>query len=413
MKKILTAVTSGLVLLAVWLYPAKNANAIPAWGRKYNADCSMCHTAYPRLNATGHKFRRMGYKMPADFDSKDVQFSADDLAKFGNYFSARGRPRVVWSKTKGATANFDFQMHDVTLFYAGPVTRNFAFFFELPFEPETGAGELEVGQLLANFGNSDSFFTMRAGQFHQFSGVGSGALDRPIALTRPSVMTTRINGFRLQHDGAGAEVGYSNGDFTGLIQVNNGVNAAGTGSVLDNNDPNKTKDVGVLLEYLIPDHDASLSALYVFGMEPTPTSVTVVPDGIGLTNTVFNRFYLFADYTFDDIGLKPIVGGSIGLDNQFFTGTTLITSANSRSWFAFGELDQKIKDELYAVARFDYFDPTNQDESVSGTSKTWAGTGSLVWQVQKFLRTTLEYQVNDNSARNAAHSVTGELQLVF
>ena len=296
MKKILTAVTSGLVLLAVWLCPAKNANAIPAWSRKYNADCSMCHTANPRLNATGHKFRRMGYKMPADFDSKDVQFSSEELAKFTNFFGARGRPRILWSKAREATTNFDLQMHDVTLFYAGPVTRNFSFFFELPFEPETGAGELEVGQLLATFGNSDSFFTMRAGQFHQFSGVGSGALDRPIALTRPSVMTTRINGFRLQHDGAGAEVGYSNGDFTGLVQVNNGVTAAGTGSVLNNNDPNQAKDVGVLLEYLIPDHEASVSALYVFGKEPPPTSLTTPPLLVGQKHTIFNRFYLFAEY---------------------------------------------------------------------------------------------------------------------
>lgn len=40
------------------------AEAIPAWSRKYNADCTLCHSAWPRLNRTGYLFRRHGYRMP-------------------------------------------------------------------------------------------------------------------------------------------------------------------------------------------------------------------------------------------------------------------------------------------------------------------------------------------------------------
>lgn len=412
MKNFLATVCS-LAILAVWLLPAKNAMAIPAWARKYNADCSMCHTMFPQLNATGHKFRRLGYKMPDEFDSGDTHMKTEELSKFTNYFSARGRPRIAYSKTRGAVGDFDFQMHDVTLFYAGPVTRNVGFFFELPFEPAEGDGFLEVGQLNLNFGDSDSYFFMRLGQFHQFSRVGFGGLDRPVGLGNPSVIDTRINGFRPRHDGAGVETGYSFGNFTGLVQVTNGITAAGTGSVLNDEDPNQKKDVGVLLEYMIPEHNGSITGLFVYGDAPAPTSVTVIPAGLGLTGTVYNRAYLFADYTFDKIGLKPLIGGSVGFDNQYFTGTTLVTANNSRSWFAFLELDQKIKDDIYAVGRFDYFDPTNQAEDVNGTVRTWTGTGSLVWAWQKYLRTALEYQATDNSARNLGHSVTAELQFDF
>jgi len=36
--------------------------AMPAWSRKYKADCSLCHTTYPRLNRTGYEFKRLGYR---------------------------------------------------------------------------------------------------------------------------------------------------------------------------------------------------------------------------------------------------------------------------------------------------------------------------------------------------------------
>ena len=41
-----------------------SAQAIPAFARKYNVDCTYCHTAWPQLNRTGYIFRRLGYRMP-------------------------------------------------------------------------------------------------------------------------------------------------------------------------------------------------------------------------------------------------------------------------------------------------------------------------------------------------------------
>lgn len=46
-----------------------SAEAIPAWSRKYNADCTLCHSAWPRLNRTGYLFRRLGYRMPQEVDA--------------------------------------------------------------------------------------------------------------------------------------------------------------------------------------------------------------------------------------------------------------------------------------------------------------------------------------------------------
>jgi len=40
------------------------AQAVPAFARKYNVDCTYCHTAWPQLNRQGYIFRRLGYRMP-------------------------------------------------------------------------------------------------------------------------------------------------------------------------------------------------------------------------------------------------------------------------------------------------------------------------------------------------------------
>lgn len=55
-----------LVLMAVIVPSA--AQAIPAFSKKYEAPCSVCHSTWPRLNDVGSKFKLNGYQMP---DSED------------------------------------------------------------------------------------------------------------------------------------------------------------------------------------------------------------------------------------------------------------------------------------------------------------------------------------------------------
>ncbi len=415
MKKFFVVFLIGV--MAVWFMPTKEAQAIAAWSRRYNADCSMCHTMYPRLNPTGQRFRRLGYKMPEEFDSaKEAQLAPEEMAKFTNYMSARTRPRFLVTKQHGTPANFSFELEDVTLFYAGPATKNVGFFAELAFEPAEEKGFVEVGQLNLNFGKSDSFFFLRTGLMHQFSKVGYGGLDRQIALSFPSLVQNRINGFAFRQDGLGIESGYSNGNLTALVQFTNGLNATNH-SITDNTDLNKHKDVGILLEYLIPDHDASVSALYVYGKEPTPQNNAGALVA-GARDVKYNRMAIFADYTFDKIHLKPLFGFAYGIDNEFVSGigsatATLVRGTTSRSWSTFLELDEEIIDNLYLVGRFEMIHPTQNSTGNAATKRTYNGTGALVWGFQKWLRTTLEYRATDNAAQALASSVTGELQLVF
>src|ERR1051326_8469034 len=56
-----------LALLVVGTLP--QANALPAFARKYGLRCSACHEAWPMLNYFGQKFKDNGYQLMNDRDS--------------------------------------------------------------------------------------------------------------------------------------------------------------------------------------------------------------------------------------------------------------------------------------------------------------------------------------------------------
>jgi mono/diheme cytochrome c family protein len=64
---VMTLAVAALAVISLpsWEGAAPNGfttQAMPAWSRKYKADCSLCHTTYPRLNRTGYEFKRLGYR---------------------------------------------------------------------------------------------------------------------------------------------------------------------------------------------------------------------------------------------------------------------------------------------------------------------------------------------------------------
>src|SRR5579884_4527872 len=61
---------SGLLLSVVSLLLfSPNANAFPAFARKYGLRCSACHESWPMLNYFGQKFKDNGYQLMNDKDA--------------------------------------------------------------------------------------------------------------------------------------------------------------------------------------------------------------------------------------------------------------------------------------------------------------------------------------------------------
>jgi hypothetical protein len=91
-----------LVLALGTLGAARNANAIPAFARKYGTSCLTCHTVYPKLTPFGEAFRRDGYRFPGN----DVDMIKQETVPMGQEAYKQQFPNAVWP---------DFIMNSVPL----------------------------------------------------------------------------------------------------------------------------------------------------------------------------------------------------------------------------------------------------------------------------------------------------------
>jgi len=154
---------AGALLLGV-----PDAQAIPAYARKYQTSCQTCHTAYPKLNPFGQAFRLLGYRMPGETE----EMVKEPPVKLGAPGYKRLWPDAVWpsdipgtvplslstdftsvtSRTTGEedgekeTVKNDFQFpEEVALLSGGTLGESLSFFGELVFHEEVEDGVAESG----------------------------------------------------------------------------------------------------------------------------------------------------------------------------------------------------------------------------------------------------------------------------
>src|SRR5271168_1994929 len=60
---------AALIVVFLILSSSQNANALPAFARKYGLRCSACHESWPMLNYFGQKFKDNGYQLMNDHDA--------------------------------------------------------------------------------------------------------------------------------------------------------------------------------------------------------------------------------------------------------------------------------------------------------------------------------------------------------
>lgn len=129
MKTALAVLTgiAGMVMLQT------DANAIPAFARKYSTPCSTCHTAYPKLNATGRKFKEDGYS----FGDKAGEEQISDYLHWDKHFPMSGAVvmRPYNHESNGGNSQIR-ALHEIELLTAGKVYKNLSTFFEIESEDE-------------------------------------------------------------------------------------------------------------------------------------------------------------------------------------------------------------------------------------------------------------------------------------
>ncbi len=370
-----------LVHVAMWfvvasvmfaLFPS-TASAIPAWSRRYDVQCSTCHyPAPPRLNAYGHKFRRAQFRLPDEFN-KDA-----DWKNLKNYVAFRIRGRYEYDSNEGAgTVTSSFKLNDATLFYAGPVSKNFSGFVELerPGDEEIIEAVVSIGGIR---GKPDSFWTFRLGQFHTLTRVGFGGLDRPTGISTPSAVSRALvsgNSFALNQDQVGAEGTYVHKNWRIIGQLLNGSNSltnADPGKTSDQADENRAKDAVLAYELMWGE---TASGLTVFGYRGTQDDLAnaTAPDIVTL-----KRFGVTAAQVFKK-GFEVQGGYVRGTDDYDIPVAGVDSVDGNGYWVELEQYFSKAKD----FTIFGRYDSTDPDTDVSDNSRKQVTVG-FVWPVAEW-----------------------------
>jgi len=147
MKRLFKITGRGIVLGvllsgAIAVLTPVESQALPAFSRKYDMVCTVCHTRMPRLNFFGQRFLENGYQIPGTMDGGRVKKTllggpnGATLDKVSNYMAVRLRADVerFGYDNNDATESDDkvrIQAPDViNFFFAGTATKNISFFFE-------------------------------------------------------------------------------------------------------------------------------------------------------------------------------------------------------------------------------------------------------------------------------------------
>lgn len=249
---------------------------IANWARKYSVDCATCHSpSVPRLNAFGHQFRKLGYRMDTEIE-KDKPEAYKEIGDFLSVRFRTGYAAERFSDIQTAGDGFNrfrtrngFRMPDVTLFYAGALTKNISLFTEIEFADFDETQVQVFGEWFS--GNPERNFTVRLGQMHTLSRIGWGGFDRPTGITTPDALaarklTTSPVPFRVGEDQRGVDAAFAfSPESRIIVGAYNGVNQAGAGNQLNGagfGDSDNAKDVLLAYEQMLGESGFTLFGYY-------------------------------------------------------------------------------------------------------------------------------------------------------
>jgi hypothetical protein len=190
-------VQSFATLALVWVFlilsSSQNANALPAFARKYGLRCSACHESWPMLNYFGQKFKDNGYQLMNDRDSPIWQNPG--------YWPVTFRIIPMWHRvstgkvavdqgsgiTRITTSGFDLSGLD---FHTGGTLEKNISFYALPSSDSTGAFHFET--VMARLDNlfGSPWLNIKLGKFE---------LDNLLSEKRPLTLTANGGIYQLYH----------------------------------------------------------------------------------------------------------------------------------------------------------------------------------------------------------------------
>lgn len=363
-----------VILIAAAPWPAR---ALPAWARRYNMNCSGCHSpAVPRLNATGIAFKWAGYRMPDEIGA------TAEVKKAADYVSARIIAAYDYVARKGGDREADgFSVPSASLFAAGPLGKHFGAYLEFDRETE-GTVDL-IGSLSGVWGREQRFGGFRIGQGHLLLASGGVAgFDRPTAISTPLAYDDAITEsipLRLGGDQVGAEAFLVlGGRNRTAIQLLNGVVVGGAeGSVVSQ------RDVVFTNQLMWDDVGSGIGVAAYLG-----NALGLVPDQPSRSR----RFYRLTATANKVIDRAELMGGYVyGKDLDLPTADGAVTAVRSPTGLSYW-MQAQYTAERHPVTLFGRYEMLNPDRAAE-TSRTRGVFGAVVpislpeyfrWSVEVF-----------------------------
>jgi hypothetical protein len=336
-----------LVASLFMLLPAP-AQANPAFARRFNAKCSMCHAPLPpRLNNLGLTFKRLGFRLPDSNEEGKLVLQDPASRSLLENFALKSDFRV--EKLRGKFT--PLSMHEVELMGGGTVGKHLSFATEVAWEPSEFAMDNYEGQLL--FGQPETTFTARFGLLNPLLWDKFG--HQRLGISRADILNRRVPvgafaGYRPRDNSEGVEFGVnlvrlgaegggmrstflSVGIYNGLTQ---------SGNTFGEN--NGSKDILAQVLHAWGENH-TIGALWYRG------KATNIGSSSSAFSDTYSRWGVFGSYA-----LRPgsdVLGGFMaGRDDA--TAST-IGRISSRSWFL--EASQTIAPLTAVFARYDRFEP--------------------------------------------------------
>ncbi len=144
-KTTLIFLLTGMLLT---LFNVGEALSIPAFAKKYNKRCSLCHAAVPKLNALGERYRLNGYQFPGTMDETPLWHQEAhtilSLMVHGMYNNMTMKNNTSMTMN-GVPANdkvtiSDFEVSTLEFLSGGTLGKNLSYFAFFEIEKE---GELQ------------------------------------------------------------------------------------------------------------------------------------------------------------------------------------------------------------------------------------------------------------------------------
>lgn len=217
-----------LLMLGVILFVTNDANAIPAFARKYSMSCKTCHAPFPRLKAAGDDFAGDGFVFPDKEtpryynDTGDSELSLIRDLPFAIRFEGYGQYRSDTEQELDLSTPWILK-----ILSGGELTKDVAYYFYFFFNERGEVAGVEDAFLMFNeLGGTD--LDLYFGQFQ----ASDPLFKRELRLTFEDYQVYRTtpgnSGINLTYDrGVMLTYGLASGtNFTGEILNGNGIGPA-------------------------------------------------------------------------------------------------------------------------------------------------------------------------------------------